>query len=64
MELGRDKILELLRERGDYEKADDARGRLPERVDLDEHGDLLHRLGIDAEALLGGVGNGLGPPPG
>jgi hypothetical protein len=47
---------------GDYEKADDSRGRLPERVDLDEHGDLLHRLGIDAEALLGGVGNGFGPP--
>jgi hypothetical protein len=61
MELGRDKILELLRERGDYEKADDARARLPERVDLNEHGALLHRLGIDAESLLGGAGNGLGP---
>ena len=61
MELGRDKILELLRERGNYEKADHARDRLPERVDLGEQRDLLEELGIDAESLLGRVGNGLGP---
>ena len=61
MELGRDKLLDLLRERGEYEKADDARARLPERVDLNEDGELLYQLGIDAESLLGGVRNGLGP---
>jgi hypothetical protein len=60
MELPKDKILELLRERGEHEKAQRANDELPDRVDTDKHGDLLDRLGIDTGSLLGGIGSKLG----
>ena len=64
MELGRDKILELLRERGDQEKAQQADQELPPTVDTEQHGDLLSKYGIDvgdlAGKLPGGIGDKLG----
>jgi hypothetical protein len=60
MELPKDKIIELLRSRGENDKADRANDELPDRVDTDKHGDLLDKLGIDPGALLGGIGNKLG----
>jgi hypothetical protein len=60
MELPKDKIIELLHERGDDQKADRARDELPNRVDTEKHADLLDRLGIDLGSLPGGIGNKLG----
>jgi|RhiMethySRZTD1v2_1073278.scaffolds.fasta_scaffold411011_1 hypothetical protein len=60
VELPKDKIIELLRSRGENDKADRANDELPDQVDTDKHGDQLDKLGIDPGSLLGGIGNKLG----
>jgi hypothetical protein len=58
MEIPKDKILELIRERAGGEKADQAAGELPDRVDPQQHSDLLQKFGIDPQELLsGGLGD-------
>jgi hypothetical protein len=63
MEIPKDKILELLRQRGDHDKADQADRELPDTVDPDRDRNILDRLGIDPQDLmgnLGGIGDKLG----
>ena len=60
MEIPKEQILQLLRDRGDHEKAKDAEGQLPDKVDTDQHADLLGKLGIDPGDLLGNLGNKFG----
>jgi hypothetical protein len=60
VELPKDKIIELLRSRGENDKADRANDELPDQVDTDKDGDLLDKLGVDPGSLLGGIGNKLG----
>jgi hypothetical protein len=60
MEIPKDKILELLRSRGEDDKAQQAQGELPDQVDPEKHADLLHKLGIDPQDLLGSLGGGAG----
>jgi hypothetical protein len=63
MEIPKDKILELLRQRGDNDKAEQADRELPDRVDPDRDQGILERLGIDPQDLmgnLGGIGDKLG----
>jgi hypothetical protein len=59
MEIPKDKILELLRQRGEDDKAKQADEKLPDRVDTEQHRGLLDEIGIDPEDLLGNLG-GLG----
>jgi hypothetical protein len=56
MEIPKDKILELLRQRGDDEKAQQADQQLPDQVDTEKHRGILDQLGIDPEDLLGSLG--------
>ena len=56
MEIPKDKILELLRSRGEHDKASEADQQLPDKVDPEQHADLLGRLGIDPKDLLGQLG--------
>jgi hypothetical protein len=56
MEIPKDKILELLRERGDNDKAAQAEQELPDAVDPDQHADLLQKHGIDPQELVGKIG--------
>jgi hypothetical protein len=64
MEIPKNKILELLRDRGQDEKADQADRELPDQVDTEQHADLLSKFGVDPEELAsklpGGVGDKLG----
>jgi hypothetical protein len=63
MQIPKEQILELLRSRGQDDKASQAEGELPEQVDTEKHADLLQKLGIDPGDLagsLGGIGNKLG----
>jgi hypothetical protein len=60
MEIPKDQILDMLRQRGDHDKAQQADQQLPDKVDTDKHGDLLGKLGIDPNSLLGGLGDKLG----
>ena len=59
MEIPKDKILELLTQRGDRDKAEKAERELPDLVDTERDKGLLDRLGIDPQDLLGNLG-GLG----
>lgn len=56
MEIPKDKIIELLRERGDHDKAAAAEQELPDKVDHEEHSNLLEKHGIDPKELLGKIG--------
>ena len=58
MQIPKDKILELLRSRGDQDKANQAEGELPDQVDTDRDVGLLQKFGIDPSDLLGQFGGG------
>jgi hypothetical protein len=58
MEIPKDQILELLRSRGDHDKADQADQELPDKVDPEQHSDLLSKLGVEPSELLGKFGGG------
>jgi hypothetical protein len=59
MEIPKEKILELLKQRGDHDKAERADRELPENFDPERDKGILDRLGIDPQDLLGNLG-GLG----
>jgi hypothetical protein len=56
MEIPKDKVLELLRERGDDDKANQAEQELPDAVDSEQDADLLQKHGIDPKELVGKIG--------
>ena len=63
MQIPKEQILELLRSRGEDDKASQADSELPETVDTEQHAGILEKLGIDPGDLagsLGGIGNKLG----
>ena len=60
MEIPKEQILELLRSRGEQDKAGQADQELPDKVDTEQHADILQRLGIDPQDLLGQLGGKLG----
>jgi hypothetical protein len=56
MEIPKDKILDLLRQRGEDDKASQAEQELPERVDPQRDSGMLGKLGIDPQDLIGSLG--------
>jgi len=60
VEIPKEQILQMLRDRGDHDKAQQADQQLPEQVDPEQHGDLLGRIGLDPSEILGGAGGKLG----
>ena len=60
MEIPKDQILHMLRDRGDHDKADQADQQLPDQVDPDQHSDLLKKIGVNPSELAGGLGGKLG----
>ena len=56
MEIPKDKILELLRNRGEDDKAQQAEQQLPDQVDPERDRGMLDQLGIDPQDLLGNLG--------
>ena len=60
MQIPKEQILEFLRSRGEQDKASEADEQLPDQVDTDQHADILQRLGIDPQDLLGQLGGKLG----
>jgi hypothetical protein len=60
MQIDKDQIISLLRQRGDDAKADQAQQELPGQVDTEKDSGLLSKLGIDPPDLLGGLGNKFG----
>ena len=60
MEIPKDKIIQMLRERGADDKVQQAEQELPDQVDPEQHRDQLEKLGLNPEDLLGGIGDKLG----
>ncbi len=60
MQIPKDKILEMLKSRGDDAKTQQADKELPDQVDSEKDSGLLSKFGIDPKELLGGLGGKLG----
>ena len=60
MQIPKEKVLELLRERGQHDKADQADSELPDQVDPEKDAGPLNKLGIDPQDLAGKLPGGLG----
>ncbi len=60
MEIPKEQILQMLRDRGEDDQAQQADQQLPDQVDPDQHGDLLGQVGIDPGEIVRGAGRGLG----
>ncbi len=56
MQIPKDKILEMIKSRGDQDQAGQAQAELPEQVDTDKDKGLLDKFGIDPSQLMGGLG--------
>ncbi len=60
MEIPKEQIIELIRDRVGGGQADQAQGELPDKVDPERDGDLLSKYGINPQDLLGGGLGGIG----
>jgi hypothetical protein len=60
VEIPKDKILALLRQRGENDKAERADQELPAQVDPDRDQGVLEKIGIDPQDLAGNLPGGLG----
>ncbi len=60
MQIPKDKILELIKSRGDHDQAQQADGELPDQVDTEKDSGLLGKFGVDPKDLAGGLGGKLG----
>jgi hypothetical protein len=60
VEIPKDQILQLLHDRGDHDKADQADQQLPDQVDPEQHSDLLNKIGINPSDLLGDIEGKIG----
>jgi hypothetical protein len=52
MQIDKQQVVELLRERGDNDKAEQAEQQLPDQVDTEEHSELLSQVGVEPQELL------------
>jgi hypothetical protein len=59
VQIPKEQILDLIRQRGDQGQADQAQQELPDQVDTDRDQGLLQKFGIDPSELLGKLGGGL-----
>jgi hypothetical protein len=59
LQIPKDKILEMLRGRGDDEKAAQADRELPDQVDTERDKGMLDKLGIDPQELMGKLGGSI-----
>ncbi len=61
MQFDKQQILEMLRSHGSSKQVTQAEQELPDQVDTEQHSDLLGKLGINPQELLGKLGgSGLG----
>jgi hypothetical protein len=59
MQLDKSQVLDMLKSRGDNDQASKAASELPNKVDTDQHADLLSKFGINPQDLLGKITGGI-----
>lgn len=52
MPFDKKQVVQMLREKGDEEKAKKAEQELPDKVDPDQHANLLQKFGINPQELI------------
>lgn len=52
MEFNKQEIVDLLRERGEHDKANKAEQQLPDQVDHEQHKGFLDQMGVDPQELV------------
>ena len=52
MQIDKQTILDLLRQRGDNEQAQQAEQELPDQVDTDQHAGMLQKFGLNPQDLI------------
>lgn len=52
MEIDKQQIVQMLREQGDHDKAQQAEQQLPDKVDHEQHKDMLEQFGVNPHELL------------
>jgi hypothetical protein len=62
VQLDKNMILDLLRERGQGDQASQAEQELPDQVDTDQDGGLLQKFGLDPQDLIQKFTSGGGLP--
>lgn len=60
MQIDKQQIIDLLKSRGEADKAQQADAELPSQVDTEQHQDLLEKLGLNPQELIGKLSGGLG----
>ena len=58
MQIDKQTILDLLRQRGDNDQANQAEQELPDQVDHERDAGLLQKFGINPQDLLGKITGG------
>ena len=58
MQIDKDTVLNLLREQGKTDEAQQAEQELPDEVDTERDRGLLERFGVDPQDLVGRLGGG------
>ena len=58
MQIDKDTVVSMIRERGDDAKAGQAERELPDQVDTDQHADVLERFGVNPQELIGKMTGG------
>jgi hypothetical protein len=53
VQIDKNMILDLLRERGAQDQAGQAEQELPDQVDTDQHANLLEKFGLNPQELIG-----------
>ena len=62
MQIDKNTVLDLLRERGQQDQASQAEQELPDQVDTDRDAGVLQRFGLDPQELLQRFMGGGGMP--
>jgi len=60
MQIDKQTVLDLIKQHGNADQADQAQSELPDQVDTDQHADLLQKFGVNPQELLGKLGGGGG----
>jgi hypothetical protein len=60
VQIDKKQIIDMLKDRGDTDKASQAQSELPDKVDTDKDSGLLSKFGVDPKDLMGKLPGGLG----
>jgi hypothetical protein len=63
VQIPKDKILEMIRSRGDHDQVGQAETELPDQVDTDQDQSLMTKFGISPDDLIDGLGSTFGMQP-